>query len=214
MDQPISQTSLLYRYLKRLVRHRLSGAQRRSRGKVTCSLWRTVSIWHLAHTSTEDRAPHAGRVCKGLERRETSEQNWVSDRNVSSCGMLMSLVLSCRYCLRGAQLSCILVGTGLVDVAVVAHPALLNKDDFEKVKVPISLICPEGLFCHFWTLTHALIYIVLQRTSLSLRVFRRWWKMSSPLWQTESPLSIQDIQGTTHGDKNWCLLEHHSLTWF
>jgi hypothetical protein len=43
----------------------------------------------------------------------------------------------------GAQ-SCILAGTGIVDVAVVAHLAPLNKEDFEKVNVPISFICSEN----------------------------------------------------------------------
>jgi len=46
------------------------------------------------------------------------------------------------YCM-GGMLSCILAGTDLVDVAVVAHPAPLNKEDFEKVRVPISFICAE-----------------------------------------------------------------------
>jgi hypothetical protein len=45
----------------------------------------------------------------------------------------------------GGVQSCILAGTGLVDVAVVAHPGPLNKEDFEKVNVPVSFICSEGL---------------------------------------------------------------------
>jgi hypothetical protein len=32
----------------------------------------------------------------------------------------------------------------VVDVAVVAHPAPLYKEDFDKVNVPISFICSEG----------------------------------------------------------------------
>lgn len=44
----------------------------------------------------------------------------------------------------GGIMTCALSGTGLIDVAVVAHPGPLGQADFEKVRVPISFICSEG----------------------------------------------------------------------
>lgn len=46
----------------------------------------------------------------------------------------------------GGTQSCAMAGTGLVEVAVVAHPGPLRKEDFEKVIAPISVICAEGAY--------------------------------------------------------------------
>jgi dienelactone hydrolase len=55
------------------------------------------------------------------------------------------LTLFGRYCLGGAQ-GCTLAGTDLVDAAVIAHPASLNKDPFDKINVPISFIAQKVQF--------------------------------------------------------------------
>lgn len=81
----------------------------------------------------------------------------------------------------GGIQSCALAGTGLVETAVVAHPGPLNKEDFEKVTVPISFICAEGVYVPVMCidLRVALKHILcdcftLQRTLHFPTVSRRW----------------------------------------
>jgi dienelactone hydrolase len=82
------------------------------------------------------------------------------------------------YCMGGVQ-SCALAGTDLVETAVVAHPAPLTKEDFEKVKVPISFICAEED-----------LFFSVKYKNMAEEILRG---------KTDFPSEFITYKGTTHG---------------
>lgn len=108
----------------------------------------------------------------------------------------------------GGVQSCILAGTDLVDVAVVAHPAPLFKENFDKVNVPISLICSECLgFINNPIFTSTYLEFLLH-------ISEDWGFPASVKKMAQEIISSKDLSsefktypGTMHGQKTLGLVK-------